>query len=395
VRRVFGVSVIILGLSAVPEVCGQAPAEFKAKLGAIVQSQKEASEGYSAALKIKTTADAQKVALDRYRAAIRKNMQEVLDLVRANPHEPANVEALKFVIKTAKAGPGDESDQAMEILLCDHVRDPGVGEIGGVIFYLVHTPVAPTLLRAVLEKNPNRADRGEACHNLAFYLKYQAHVVHQIREDPKQIDRYVPERSKSAMALFVKTADPDALIRESESLLERVVAEFADVEDWFDHRPLGAIAEGELFAMRHLAVGKVAPEITGKDQAGKPLALRDYRGKVVVLTFSGNWCGPCVAMYTQERELVAKLKDKPFATLSVNTDSSVDTLKKSIDSGEITWRCWYDGGITGPITTRWGVRSFPTIFVLDKAGVIRFKDVRGEALDKAVASLLDDTKAGT
>ena len=173
-------------------------------------------------------------------------------------------------------------------------------------------------------------------------------------------------------------------------MLERVVAEFADVEDWYDHRPLGLIAEGELFAMRNLSIGRVAPEVTGKDHDGKPFALSDYRGKVVVLTFSGNWCGPCVGMYPQERELVARLKDKPFAIVSVNTDATVETLKKSIDSGEITWRCWYDGGITGPITTRWGVTSFPTIFVLDKAGVIRFKDVRGEELDKAVSTLLDE-----
>ena len=118
--------------------------------------------------------------------------------------------------------------------------------------------------------------------------------------------------------------------------------------------------------------------------------MSDYRGKVVVLTFSGNWCGPCVAMYPQERALVAKLKDKPFALVSVNTDATVETLKKSIAAGEITWRCWYDGGLTGPITTRWGVLRFPSIFVLDKAGVIRFKDVRGQELDKAVATLLDE-----
>ena len=76
--------------------------------------------------------------------------------------------------------------------------------------------------------------------------------------------------------------------------------------------------------------------------------------------------------------------------MSVNTDATVETLKKSIASGEITWRCWYDGGMAGPITTRWGVMAIPTIFVLDKAGVIRFKDVRGEDLDRAVATLLDE-----
>jgi hypothetical protein len=91
---------------------------------------------------------------------------------------------------------------------------------------------------------------------------------------------------------------------------------------------------------------------------------------------------------------VASLKDKPFALVSVNTDKDSDTLKKSIESGEITWRCWWDGGTDGPITTRWGVVSFPTIFVLDRAGAIRFKDVRGDELDRAVAALLRELPTG-
>ena len=122
----------------------------------------------------------------------------------------------------------------------------------------------------------------------------------------------------------------------------------------------------------------------GKDHLGNPLTLGEFRGKVVVLTFSGNWCGPCVGMYPQERALAARHAGKPFALVSVNTDDKVETLRTSIAAGEITWRCWWDGGTTGPITTRWGVQSFPSIFVLDPAGVIRFKDVRGDDLERAV-----------
>ncbi|MGD0044057.1 MAG: TlpA family protein disulfide reductase, partial [Isosphaeraceae bacterium] len=91
----------------------------------------------------------------------------------------------------------------------------------------------------------------------------------------------------------------------------------------------------------------------------------------------------------QQRELVARHARKPFALVSVDTDASLDTLRQSIARGEITWRCWWDGGMTGPITTRWGIRLFPSIFVLDRAGVIRFQDLRGDDLDRAVTSLLD------
>lgn len=384
-RRIPGVLAIMLSFATAPHAFGQARSAYKAQLDAIVKAQEEAHQRYIQELDHK-----QESALDHYRAAVAKNTDEVLDLVRAHPKDPANVQALAFVIKTARGAPGDESYQAMAILLRDHVRDPGMGVACERVFPFFHAPVAESLLRAVLKQNPNRDDRGMACYMLAFYLRNQAGMVRRIREDPARLNSSVPERFKEATERFVKRADPETLEKECEVLLERVVAEFADIEDLFANRTLGATAEGELFAMRNLAIGKVAPEITGKDHEGRSFALSDYRGKVVVLTFSANWCGPCVAMYPQERELVARLRDSPFALVSVNTDATVETLKKSIASREITWRCWYDGPLAGPITTRWGVWAPPTIFVLDRAGAIRFKDLRGAELDRAVATLLDE-----
>ena len=193
------------------EAFGQAPSAFQARLDTIVKVQEEALQRYA-----KERSQKQDSAADHYVAAVRKNTDEVLALVRAYPKDPQNVQALKFVIKTARAGPGDESYQAMEILLRDHVRDPGMGEVCGQIFFFVHVPVAESLLRAVLEQNPNRVDRGRACYMLASYLRYQARMVRRIREDPAQFDRFVHERHKAATERFVKQADPEALDRESE-----------------------------------------------------------------------------------------------------------------------------------------------------------------------------------
>jgi peroxiredoxin len=391
-----GTLVVWVVLASGPEVSGQAAGELKARLDPIVKAQAEARRQFHRELEGKTTADAQRPAVDRYQAAVSRNTRELLELVRADPKDPAVVEALQFVIDTARAGPGDESYQAME-LLRDHMRDPGMGSLCGHLFYFVHAPAAESLLRAVMEQNPDHNDRGQACYWLAYYLRLQARMVRTVRARPERIAAYVHERFREATMRLVKETDPEALEKQSEALLERVVAEFADASRGYDDVPLGKIAEGELFAARNLAVGKLAPEIAGKDHEGKSFALSDYRGKVVVLTFSGNWCGPCVGMYPQERKLVARLKGRPFEMVSVNTDASAETLAKSVEAGEITWRCWWDGGTSGPITTRWGISSFPSIFVLDRAGVIRFKDVRGADLDKAVESLLAEgpTKAAS
>jgi hypothetical protein len=95
-------------------------------------------------------------------------------------------------------------------------------------------------------------------------------------------------------------------------------------------------------------------------------------------------------MYPHERSLVKRLEGKSFALLGVNTDDDRDKLKEVMKKEGITWRSWFDGSTEGPITARWNIRGFPTIYVLDAKGVIRHKDMRGEELDQAVDALLKE-----
>ena len=93
-------------------------------------------------------------------------------------------------------------------------------------------------------------------------------------------------------------------------------------------------------------------------------------------------------MYPHERSLVVRMKDKPFTILGVNSDSA-ERYRKAIKENEITWPSFWDGGSTGgPIATKWAVSGWPTIYVLDAKGVIRYKNVRGEAMDEAVDALM-------
>ena len=92
-------------------------------------------------------------------------------------------------------------------------------------------------------------------------------------------------------------------------------------------------------------------------------------------------------MLPQERDLVQRLADQPFTLLGINSDKSRSALKKIIDEQKITWPQIFDG-TRGPIARQWNVKSWPTIYVIDQQGVIRYRNVRGEALEKAVAALL-------
>lgn len=96
-------------------------------------------------------------------------------------------------------------------------------------------------------------------------------------------------------------------------------------------------------------------------------------------------------MYPHERSLVERLKDQPFALIGVNSDKDRESVKATKIDENITWRSfWNGGGTNGPISRQYGVRSWPTIYVLDENGVIRAKNVRGHSMDEAVDGLLSD-----
>jgi hypothetical protein len=101
-------------------------------------------------------------------------------------------------------------------------------------------------------------------------------------------------------------------------------------------------------------------------------------------------------MYPHERSLVKRLEGKPFALIGINSDTDKDKLKERMTKEQITWRSFWNGpkGPDGPISHAWNVRGWPTIYVLDAKGTIRFKNVRGEAMDKAVDELMKEVEGG-
>ena len=78
-----------------------------------------------------------------------------------------------------------------------------------------------------------------------------------------------------------------SLNKEAETLLERAAKEFASVK--LPRGTVGDIARDHLNELRNLGIGKTAPEVSGEDIDGKSMKLTEYRGKVVVLDFWGDW----------------------------------------------------------------------------------------------------------
>ena len=101
------------------------------------------------------------------------------------------------------------------------------------------------------------------------------------------------------------------------------------------------------------------------------MKLSDYRGKVVVVSFWATWCYPCMKLIPHERELAARLADKPFAIIGCNGDTDENAIRKALDKHKIAWRSFQDNRPgKESISDEWNA-VYPTVFLIDHKGIFR------------------------
>jgi thiol-disulfide isomerase/thioredoxin len=320
---------------------------------------KDIQEEYKQAVpKVQEAYQKAKTAQDR-KAVLAKLNQDfaprIIKLVKAAPKESLSFNMLVWAWLALP-----ETDSEVFDLFAEHwAKD---AKIKGVCQQMLQQPQAGAkkLLQTVLEENKDKDTKGFACFGLA-----------------KLAAEELDKGDKNAGA-------------KAEELYERIGKDFADVKLGRDVT-LGDQAKGALFEIRHLAIGMKAPNVESVDLDGKKVQLKDYKGKVVVLDIWATWCGPCRAMIPHERDMVKKFKDKPFTFISVSADAEKKTLTDFLKDTSMPWVHWWSGPSSGMVKD-WNVQFFPTIYVLDSEGVIRYKHIRNQELEDAVEKLLAEVK---
>jgi hypothetical protein len=135
----------------------------------------------------------------------------------------------------------------------------------------------------VLEKNPHRDVQGQACLGLALFLNGRLNRLDLLQEQPAVNRRYEGLYGQDYLD-SLRRQDRATAVAEVEAVLEQAAEKYGDVKLAYGGT-VGDNAQRELFAIRHLAVGKEAADIEGPDQNGVRFKLSDYRGKVVLLYF--------------------------------------------------------------------------------------------------------------
>ena len=116
--------------------------------------------------------------------------------------------------------------------------------------------------------------------------------------------------------------------------------------------------------------GGQTPRLALRDLAGQPVQLSDFKGKVVLVNFWATWCAPCIEEMPSMQRLRDKLGVAGFEVLAVNYQEGAARINDFLKKRPLNLNILRDHD--GSVRTGWGVRVFPTSFVVDSDQRIRY-----------------------
>lgn len=157
-----------------------------------------------------------------------------------------------------------------------------------------------------------------------------------------------------------------------------------------DRKYFGLTLQGE--AKRLGLIGQKL-EMAGTTLENEPWSMEDFKGKVVVVQFWASWCAPCMEELTALKREYEQLHEDGFEVIGINLDDTVSACQKVVTSRDVPWPNLIaqeekSRGMAHPLAIEYGVSTLPTLFLVNRDGVVVTTDAFDQVRDQLVPTLL-------
>ena len=203
--------------------------------------------------------------------------------------------------------------------------------------------------------------------------------IHEVLGDSEAVRRVF----KKAQPVFEKRLEQDPKNRTALNGLANIHEKFGNAELAYEYKLRKDPTLGW--------IGQVLPDFPPTvDLEGKPISLANYRGKVLLLDFWAVWCGPCIGEIPNVKKVYEKYRNRGFDVIGISLDTDEAVLREFIKDNQLPWRQIFDGEEwNGPLAEKYGVRSIPAPFLLDREGKVISVNARGPRLEELVAAEIE------
>ncbi len=180
----------------------------------------------------------------------------------------------------------------------------------------------------------------------------------------------------------MSTLDPE--------IAESALIQYADkIKDQFTENGVVTQFKEEVDKLRKLAIGQPAPDIVAYTPDNKTVNLSDFKGKYVLVDFWASWCMPCRKENPNLVKLYNAYKAKNFEILGVSLDNNPGSWMRAIEDDKLAWtnisdlKAW-----SSDLVLDYRIKAIPASVVLDPAGNIIAKNLRGRELEDFIAQTI-------
>ena len=224
----------------------------------------------------------------------------VLDIAKmADEDSKMSLDAISFLM--SRSTDDSQKEMASDLLIKHHIDNPKLArKLTAMTGRGLPSKTTKSLFDKIIANSENDELKGYAALSLADHLMGLQQYESIAADDPAFAKRY-PDVVK-----YVEEMKEEAGLGKLKIRFNKIAEDYEEVELPVAMRSrnmrakkgdmIGKLAtkvfvahEKKVLAKLRVSVGKEAPEIEGPDIDGESFKLSDYRGKVVLLDFWGDW----------------------------------------------------------------------------------------------------------